>query len=98
MLDLDEEAQSRIKPNEFLRERILKQITSVQTLIFGNTAKEDAVAFCNKNIVVKFATIEGDLCHTKVGSIHKGEGVLQQSVKELAEQALARTRSKNTIR
>ena len=40
MLDLDEEAQSKIKPNVFLKERILNQITSVQVLVFGNTAKD----------------------------------------------------------
>ena len=40
MLEMDEEQQKEIKPLEFLRDRILGSIDSVQVLIAGNTAKE----------------------------------------------------------
>ena len=92
MLDLDEEAQSKIKPNVFLRDRILTQITSVQVLVFGNTAKEQAVEFCTNNIVKKFVTTEGDICSQKVGSIHT-DGVEEVDLQKLS---MTRNHSKTT--
>ena len=40
MLELDDEAKKEIKPSRFLKEKVMTQITSVQVLVFGNSAKE----------------------------------------------------------
>ena len=74
MLDLDEEAKKEIKPSEFLKEKVMTQITSVQVFVFGNMTKDQAVEFCKENIVKKLNTVdsytEEKSCSTKLGCIY----------------------------
>ena len=83
MLALSDEEQREIKPFQFLREKVLSQITSVQVLVFGNTSKEQAVEFCNEHIVKKFPTVashhgqKSDYNH--LGCIYTEATLLKQS-------------------
>ena len=46
------------EPGNFLKTKILDNITSVQVLVFGNTKREDSVKFCLETVVPKFKTVK----------------------------------------
>ena len=45
-------------PGEFLREKVLKQITSIQMLIYGNVDDEEARNFSQTQVVDRFQIVD----------------------------------------
>lgn len=66
-LEDEEKVKSEFDPGKFLKEKIIDNISSIQTLIYGNTSEESSVEFCKKNILGKFNTV--NCYHTTPGCL-----------------------------
>lgn len=59
--EADQDALTEFEPSKFLKERILSKIAAVQTLVFGNTTKEQAVKFCQENVAYRFRIVRSNI-------------------------------------
>ena len=75
MLEMEEEQQIQIKPEEFFRDRVLGQIQSIQVLVAGNTDSNQAIEFCEKQILPNLKTqpINAEICLQST-CLHRGIG------------------------
>ena len=59
-------------PGKLLKDKILDNIQQVQIVVFGNTSRDDAIAFSEIHIVPKFKCIErSDNFAIRVGCLYK---------------------------